>query len=111
QAPKNGFFYVLDRETGKFISAMPIAKVNWATSIDQKTGRPNFAPGVRYDQKPAWVSPNGGGVHNWHAMSFNPNTGLAYIPGGTSIEWFAVDPNFHYRLGNFNWGQLRNPRV
>jgi quinohemoprotein ethanol dehydrogenase len=111
QAPKSGFFYVLDRETGKFLSAMPIASVSWATGIDQKTGRPIIAPGARYDETGSWVSPSGGGVHSVHSMSFNPATGLAYIPGGTSNEWFAVDPNFHYKLGVFNWGQLRNAPV
>src|SRR6201999_3037593 len=61
--------------------------------------------------KGSWIMPNGGGVHNWHGQSYNPATGLVYVPGGTSIEWFAVDKNFKYKKGVFNWGQYRNPPV
>jgi len=111
QASKNGFFYVLDRKTGKFISAEPIAHITWATGIDEKTGRPILAADTRYDSRPSWVSPSGGGIHSWHAMSFNPNTGLVYVPGGTSTEYFAVDPSFKFRLGVFNWAMIRNPPV
>lgn len=111
QASKNGFFYVLNRKTGKFLSARAIAPITWATGIDPKTGRPILAQNARYDERPTRVSPSGGGIHSWHAMSFNPNTGLVYVPGGTSSEYFAVDPDFEYKLGTFNWGQLRNSPV
>lgn len=80
-APKNGFFYVLDRETGKLISAKNIVPVNWASGIDQKTGRPIENPAARYpDGKAAIVYPSPFGAHNIEAMSFNPGTGLVYIP-------------------------------
>jgi len=79
-APKNGFFYVLDRETGKLISAQAFAPTTWATHVDLTTGRPVEVPGARYENGPARVSPTNAGAHNWHAMSFNPKTGLAYIP-------------------------------
>jgi quinohemoprotein ethanol dehydrogenase len=79
-APKNGFFYVIDRSNGKFISAGQIAKVTWAKGIDAKTGRPIENPDARYPKGDAMVWPSPFGAHNWHAMSFSPKTGLAYIP-------------------------------
>jgi quinohemoprotein ethanol dehydrogenase len=112
QAAKDGYFYVLNRKTGKFISAVPIVKVTWATGIDPKTGRPKMPASDFYDRNPGgvWLRPSGGGVHNWHPMSFNPDTKLAYIPGSSGgSEWFALDPNFKYKEGQFNWAQLRNP--
>jgi PQQ-dependent dehydrogenase (methanol/ethanol family) len=82
QAPKNGFFYVIDRVTGEFISGAPYATVNWTTGLDPKTGRPKPSKEARYDLtgKPAAVVPGPGGAHNWHPMSFSPMTGLAYFP-------------------------------
>jgi quinohemoprotein ethanol dehydrogenase len=79
-APKNGFFYVIDRETGKLISADAFTTTTWATSIDSITGRPNENPAARYEHGSAVVIPGPVGGHNWHAMSFNPQTGLAYYP-------------------------------
>ena len=79
-APKNGFFYVIDRETGKLISAKPFAETSWASHIDMETGRPVEVEGARYENEPAYITPGPWGAHSWHAMSFNPNTGLAYIP-------------------------------
>jgi len=79
QAAKNGFFYVLDRGTGEFISAAPFVKVNWATGFDEK-GRPMVNPEAYYDLEGVEIFPTGGGAHNWSPMSFNPGTGLVYIP-------------------------------
>jgi quinohemoprotein ethanol dehydrogenase len=79
-APKNGFFYVIDRETGKLISADAFTKTTWATSIDSVTGRPVENPAARYEHASASVAPGPVGAHNWHAMSYNPQTGLAYYP-------------------------------
>ncbi len=79
-APKNGFFYVLDRETGKLISAEKIAKVTWAERVDLNTGRPVEVPGARYENGEALIWPGSGGAHNWHPMAFSPDTGLVYIP-------------------------------
>ncbi|HEY1725298.1 MAG TPA: PQQ-dependent dehydrogenase, methanol/ethanol family [Steroidobacteraceae bacterium] len=82
QAPKDGFFYVLDRKTGKLLSAKPFATVNWASRIDLKTGRPVENPAARYTRtgKP-WVSvPGAMGAHSWQPMSYSPQTGLVYIP-------------------------------
>ncbi|AYW41086.1 MULTISPECIES: PQQ-dependent dehydrogenase, methanol/ethanol family [Pseudomonas aeruginosa group] len=80
QAPKNGFFYVLDRESGKLLSAEKFGKVTWAERIDLATGRPVEAPGVRYEKEPIVMWPSPFGAHNWHSMSYNPRTGLVYIP-------------------------------
>ncbi|MFI4978893.1 MAG: PQQ-dependent dehydrogenase, methanol/ethanol family [Nevskiales bacterium] len=79
-APKNGFFYVLDRETGKLISAEKLGKVTWAKGIDMATGRPIENPGIRYEDGEALMWPGSGGLHNWQPMSFSPDTGLTYIP-------------------------------
>jgi quinohemoprotein ethanol dehydrogenase len=79
QAAKNGFFYVLDRATGEFISAGPFVKVNWATGFDEK-GRPMVNPEAYYDRDGVEIFPTGGGAHNWSPMSYNPATGLVYIP-------------------------------
>jgi len=79
-APKNGFFYVIDRETGKVVSAEPFADVNWATHVDLKTGRPVERPGARYEDGSELVYPTPWGAHSWHAMSYNPVTGLVYLP-------------------------------
>ncbi|MEL6203996.1 MAG: PQQ-dependent dehydrogenase, methanol/ethanol family [Pseudomonadota bacterium] len=79
QAPKNGFFYVIDRTNGDFISAEPFTTVTWATGYDQ-SGRPIEAEGARSKDKPWETVPSAYGAHNWHPMSFNPETGLVYIP-------------------------------
>jgi quinohemoprotein ethanol dehydrogenase len=81
QAPKNGFFYVIDRVTGEFISAEPYVKVNWASHVDPKTGRPVEVPGARFgDGKPVRITPTSIGGHNWMSMAYSPRTGLVYIP-------------------------------
>jgi quinohemoprotein ethanol dehydrogenase len=79
-APKNGFFYVIDRDTGKLISAKPFVKVTWASGVDLKTGRPIENPEARSKDKPIMVFPSPAGGHNWHAQSFSPKTGLVYLP-------------------------------
>jgi len=80
-APKNGFFYVLDRATGELLSAKPYTAVSWASSIDLKTGRPLENSTARYEEgKGMPVTPGPLGGHTWHSMSFSPLTGLAYIP-------------------------------
>jgi PQQ-dependent dehydrogenase (methanol/ethanol family) len=95
QANKNGFFYVLDRITGEFISAQPFSRVTWAKGIDQKTGRPMINPEVMYGKDPVPVSPGGGGAHNWSPMSYNPQTGLVYIPSrGWDTFNYAVNYDF-----------------
>jgi quinohemoprotein ethanol dehydrogenase len=80
QAPTNGFFYVIDRDTGKLLSAEKIGKVTWAERIDLKTGRPVEAPNIRYQDGPIEMWPGPYGAHNWQPMSYSPVTGLVYIP-------------------------------
>jgi quinohemoprotein ethanol dehydrogenase len=77
-APKNGFFFVIDRTNGKFISAKNFVDVNWATGYDAN-GRPIEVPAARGDE-PYDSIPGPYGAHNWHPMSFNPHTGLVYLP-------------------------------
>ncbi|MBL8271500.1 PQQ-binding-like beta-propeller repeat protein, partial [Steroidobacter sp.] len=80
QAPKNGFFYVLDRASGALISAQPYTDVSWASGVDLSTGRPKVSASARYENRSAVVSPSIAGGHNWQPMAFNPDTGLVYIP-------------------------------
>jgi quinohemoprotein ethanol dehydrogenase len=77
-APKNGFFFVIDRTNGKFISAKNFVEVNWATGYDAN-GRPIEVAEAR-GEKPFDAIPGPYGAHNWHPMSFNPGTGLVYLP-------------------------------
>jgi quinohemoprotein ethanol dehydrogenase len=79
-APKNGFFYVIDRTDGKLVSAQPFAKVTWASKIDIATGRPVELPNIRYENGETTIWPGPVGAHSWQPMSFNPKTGLVYLP-------------------------------
>ena len=110
QANKNGFYYVIDRLSGAFISAQPYAQVTWAKGIDQETGRPIVYPESHYDQNNETInlSPGPNGAHNWSPMSFNPNTGLIYIPTTTNgSNTFTVDTKFEYKEGQRNIGIIR----
>ena len=109
QANKDGFYYVLDRVTGAFISAQPYAQVNWASEIDLRTGRPMVRPEARYGKdQTIMIMPGPGGAHNWAPMSFNPNTGLMYIPSNaSSSSTYAVTPNFVYNPTASNTGIAR----
>jgi quinohemoprotein ethanol dehydrogenase len=80
QAPKNGFFYVLDRRTGQLLSAEKIGKATWAERIDLATGRPVEAQNMRYETGDTVIWPAPIGAHSWQSMSFSPKTGLVYIP-------------------------------
>ena len=106
QAPKNGFFYVLDRETGKLLSAEPFAVVNWAKKIDLKTGRPVENPDARYKSKMAIVMPRQAGAHNWQPMSYSPDTGLVYIPSADGSALFVPQDQskFVYKPRAWNIG-------
>ena len=108
QAPKNGFFYVLDRVTGEFISAQPFADViTWATGIDQKTGRPIETPEARYGKtgRGVWLSPGAVGAHNWRPMAFNPATGLVYLPVQNN-SFYYERAQVAYRRGEWNTGTV-----
>lgn len=99
QAPKNGFFFVLDRTNGEFISADNYVDVNWATGYDSN-GRPIEVPEARSMDEPFDIIPGPFGGHNWHSMSFNHQTGLAYFPSQhipiTMVEdpsWESIESN------------------
>ncbi len=104
QAPKNGFFYVLDRTNGELISANNYVDITWATHVDLTTGRPVEAEGARYRDKPFLVFPSYLGGHNWHPMSFNPATGLVYIPVLDFPANYSQQEGFRYRPGWTNTG-------
>jgi quinohemoprotein ethanol dehydrogenase len=108
QANKDGFYYVLDRITGQFISAQPFASVTWAKGLDERTGRPFVNPQAHYGTDAITISPGPGGAHNWAPMSFNPRTGLVYIPStnGSSSN-FAIDTDFEVKPGRSNLGVVR----
>ncbi|MGE3689810.1 MAG: PQQ-dependent dehydrogenase, methanol/ethanol family [Novosphingobium sp.] len=103
-APKNGFFYVLDRVTGELLSAEKFARANWAERIDLKTGRPVENPAARYTDGSVFTMwPSGNGAHNWYPMAFSPKTRLVYIPvleramtwqdfGVANDEWRKFSP-------------------
>jgi quinohemoprotein ethanol dehydrogenase len=103
QAPKNGFFFVLDRETGELISAEPYVTVTWASGVDAN-GRPVEAPGQDYEDGLTFVMPTFFGGHNWHPMSFNPVTGLVYIPAQEIVGAYRREDDFARVEGEFNTG-------
>jgi len=105
-APKNGFFYVLDRTTGKLLSAKPYAQVTWATGIDLQTGRPIESAAAQYEHsdKSALVSPGPGGAHSWQPVSFNPQTGLVYFPVLESGFAYKSAEKFQRRPLGWNTG-------
>ena len=80
QAPKNGFFYVIDRTSGRLISAQKWGKATWAKSIDLKTGRPVENKNIRYETGEVITWPGSQGAHSWMSQSYDPKTGLIYIP-------------------------------
>ncbi len=89
-APKNGFFYVVDRTTGVPVSAEPYAEdIRWATGIDPETWRPIEAEEAHYTGIRFLGSPHLGGAHNWQPMAFSPQTGLVYIPTVRNYFWFG----------------------
>jgi quinohemoprotein ethanol dehydrogenase len=106
QAPKNGFFYVLDRATGELISARAFAKMNWATGIDMKTGRPIETPDARYGEtgRPFIAQPGPGGAHSWQPMTYSPRTGLVYFPVMEATFPYFPDKDFRKRVLAWNTG-------
>ena len=105
QAPKNGFFYVLDRTTGKLISAKNFTQVTWADGVDLATGRPNFTQNAFFDEGPKMILPSSFGAHNWHPMSFSPQTGLVYLPVMQRAVVYTQDPSFKFVKDRYNFAQ------
>jgi quinohemoprotein ethanol dehydrogenase len=106
QAPKNGFFYVIDRTDGKLISADSFVPQNWTSGVDPATGRPIVNPDALYSRtgKPFAATPGFLGGHSWHPMAFSPQTGLVYIPANEIGSPFIPDPNFSWRKQSANLG-------
>ncbi len=104
QAPKNGFFYVIDRTNGELISAENFVPVNWASGIDPGTGRPIEIPEARYGAGTAVVMPTPFGAHNWQPMSYNPQTGLVYIPAQELAFVYEGTVNAEYIPDTWNTG-------
>ena len=103
QAPKNGFFYVVDAATGKYISGDAYVPVNWATGLDAN-GRPIEVAAARYAKEPFQQTPGPLGGHNWQPMAYNPDLGLAYIPAQEIPQAYAEDPRFASRPTGWNTG-------
>lgn len=104
QAPKNGFFYVLDRATGELLSAKNYIPITWATSVDMKTGRPVETPGARYEKNPSLAIPAPYGGHNWHPMAYNPKENLVYIPAMSVPFGYVNDTKYVHQQGKWNVG-------
>lgn len=101
QAPKNGFFYVIDRTTGKLLSANNYVHVNWASHVDLETGRPvETDEQYKNEVKVTYPSPYGG--HNWHPMSYNKDSGLVYIPAMDAPFFYEQDENYKYNPYGWN---------
>jgi quinohemoprotein ethanol dehydrogenase len=107
QASKNGFFYVLDRLSGQFLSAKPFVKrITWASEIDPESGRPVEFPTAYRGMQAVLVSPAPGGAHNWYPMAFNPATGLVYIPAREGSQALhAPDSKWTYQPTSWNRGE------
>ena len=106
QAPKNAFFYVLDRRDGSLISAEPYAMQNWAERIDLETGRPVEIEAARYADAPYLVTPSGIGAHAYHPMSYSPQTGLVYIPAMQPPSAYMDDVDYTRNIGRWNTGVI-----
>ena len=114
QAPKNGFFYVLDRVTGELLSAEPFVPVNWASHIDKASGRPVLTDSAIFKDGPQIVWPSNAGAHNWPPMSYSQKTGLVYIPSfELPIRFDTLPDEKGYRQGVRNTrghGSFINPK-
>ena len=104
QAPKNGFFYVIDRTDGKLISAENYVKVTWASHVDTDSGRPVKIASGDYEEELKFIFPGPLGGHNWHPMSYNPNTGLVYIPVLEMYFAYSKDEAYTYDEKLWNTG-------
>ncbi|HEY2774737.1 MAG TPA: PQQ-dependent dehydrogenase, methanol/ethanol family [Candidatus Binatia bacterium] len=104
QAPKNGFFYVLDRTSGKLLSADKYVEATWAEKVDLATGKPVEVAGQDFKDNAAFVKPTPFGGHNWQPMSFSPKTGLVYVPTQEILGLYRRNRDFQDRPGNWNTG-------
>jgi alcohol dehydrogenase (cytochrome c) len=89
QASRNGWFFVLDRKTGKNYTSSEFVKTNWAKGVDSK-GQPIPNPAKEPQIDGALVSPNQGGAVNWPPPSFSPQTGLFYINATRAFSIYYI---------------------
>ena len=95
QAPKNGFFYVIDREDGELLRALPYTDgIDWATHVDMETGRPVENPDVVYESEPQWIMPANSGAHNWEPQSWDDKLGLMYFYYHDIANFYSLDEGF-----------------
>ena len=95
QAPKNGFFYVLDRNNGELLRALPYTDgIDWATHVDMETGRPVENPDVVYEVEPQWIMPANSGAHNWEPQSWDNEQGLMYFYYHDIANFYSLDEGF-----------------
>ena len=114
QAPKNGFFYVIDRVSGELLSAEAYVPVSWADGVDLETGRPNFTQNGDYSKQARIITPGAAGGHNWPPMAYNPDTGLVYIPSlelSLRYERGADVPFQPFLHNTFTEAHFPNPEV
>ena len=105
QAPKNGFFYVLDRKTGELISAEKFGHVTWATHVDMETGTPVESEFADYQENGgSYIWPSPYGAHNWQPMSYSKKTGYIYIPVQTIPAYFSGQKEVSYKVNRWNTG-------
>ena len=105
QAPKNGFFYVLDRKTGELISAEKFGHVTWATHVDMATGKPVESEFADYQENGgSYIWPSPYGAHNWQPMSYSKKTGYIYIPVQTIPAYFSGQKEVSYKVNRWNTG-------
>ena len=94
QAPKNAFFYVLDREDGELLRVNQYVRQNWATHIDMATGRPVENADMQWDEAPQWVAPSNAGGHSWQPMSVDPDRGIAYFAAQDMSAYYMLPKEF-----------------
>ncbi len=94
QAPKNGFFYVIDRSNGELLRAHPYVQTTWASHVDMETGRPVENKELDYSDRAQWILPGPLGGHDWQAMSFDEKKGVVYIPAQDAPWLYSVDAEY-----------------
>ena len=104
QPSKSGMFYMLDAKSGELLRAAPFTEVNWNTGVDMETGRPKVVPEARYEEKPFNLLPGVQGAHGWHANSFDPQSGLLYIPTQVAYYPMVEEENYQVSEVGFNLG-------
>lgn len=93
-ANRNGFFYVLDRQTGEFLLAREFAKQTWAERIDEN-GRPVRIPGTFPSDEGTLVYPSVNGAANWWSPAYSPTTGLFYVTAYDGADLYYIGEDEH----------------